>query len=69
MAEPRVTLKKVKKKADKALRRAGKGALKELGGRKKVSKMVRRSAGAAIGELTAELVDAKSGRKKSKQKK
>jgi hypothetical protein len=69
MAEPRVTLKKVTKKADKALRRAGKGALKELGGRKKVSKMVRRTAGAAIRELTAEFADAKGGRKKSKKKK
>ena len=62
----RVTLKKVKRKAGKALQRAEKGALKELGGRKKAAKIARRAAGAALGELTAELIDVKGSRKKKR---
>jgi hypothetical protein len=69
------SVRRAKTKTGRALRQAASGALNELGGKKRASKMVRRAAAAAIGELTAELFTssankaASPAKKKAKKKK
>lgn len=64
-----VTKAVIAKKTGKAVRRATKAAVKELGGKKKAKKATRAAASAAVDELTSGLVDLGGTKAKSKKKK